>query len=354
MQIGNRRAIGAFTLIELLVVIAIIALLIGILLPALGQARRSAQALKASANARGVAQGVASYTIDFKEFYPPSYVYAAEQEGFRWLLRDQQRSNPNPQFGYLHWSYFLFDNGNVPEDAFTSPALLNGGAPRTNPGGEREDWEDETQVNDLFSGPVDPTTVDRQVTRIAFAGNAAVFPRNKFNERERGGLRENRLVKAGDVTFPATTILLAEMEEREGWRSWGDTDGDGSWRSKSHRAITPFSLVANGGEPGNDDEIYLEPTRGRESFQYPLLENIWDEDFLDRNGRGIIMKSPINAVSRVHGGRANFAYLDGHVELKELEETVSRGEWGDRFYSITGNNKVLTPEKLRRLGVWED
>lgn len=61
----------AFTLIELLVVIAIIALLIGILLPALGSARESGRGVKCQANMRGITQSLLVYANDFKGQFPP-------------------------------------------------------------------------------------------------------------------------------------------------------------------------------------------------------------------------------------------------------------------------------------------
>jgi prepilin-type N-terminal cleavage/methylation domain-containing protein len=80
-----QRTIRAFTLIELLVVIAIIAVLLGMLAPALSSARESAKSVQCLANQRGVGQSVAAYGQD-NPCFPPgnTYLLNSDQENC-WL-----------------------------------------------------------------------------------------------------------------------------------------------------------------------------------------------------------------------------------------------------------------------------
>jgi len=62
----------AFTLIELLVVIAVISLLMGILVPVLGQARERAKILVVTAELRNIAMALESYGMENSGKFPPT------------------------------------------------------------------------------------------------------------------------------------------------------------------------------------------------------------------------------------------------------------------------------------------
>ncbi|MBX3366712.1 MAG: prepilin-type N-terminal cleavage/methylation domain-containing protein [Phycisphaeraceae bacterium] len=339
-RLCRSRGIRGFTLIEVLVVIAVIALLIGILLPSLGAARAEGRAIKCAAQLRSVAIAVMQYTIN-EDYFPPSYVYSADGEPDEWRVEDQFGSGSRS--GYIHWSNALFSSGGVQDEAFRCPAVLNGGAPRSNPGANVDDWEP-GQENDLGNPAGAATPEDRQARRMAFTGNDAIFPRNKF--KSSGPLeRKNQLVRPVWIEATgrggANTILATEFLERRDWRSIFAAGNPNL--SKSHRPVTPFI----GGGGGVD--VYSEPPYGSTPrFFYPSVETRLKT--MAALGPGMIEDAgtTLNAVGRHHpgaksekfGGTANFVFVDGHVERSNIAKTIEERRWGERFFSITGNNRV--------------
>src|SRR3974390_320130 len=65
------------TLIELLVVISVVTLLVGVLLPALGHARRAARSLLTAHRQRQIVLAVSLYAADHEGRYPESVAPAA-------------------------------------------------------------------------------------------------------------------------------------------------------------------------------------------------------------------------------------------------------------------------------------
>lgn len=64
------RGRSAFTLVELLVVVSIIALLIGILIPAVGRAQRSAEQIVSASNMRQIGLAIQMYQDEYDGWFP--------------------------------------------------------------------------------------------------------------------------------------------------------------------------------------------------------------------------------------------------------------------------------------------
>jgi len=85
IALRNRVDRSGFTLIELLVVIAIIAILAGMLLPALARSKSKAQGILCMNNGNQTLKGMFMYAGDYSDFLPPNPDDGNVTPGHNWL-----------------------------------------------------------------------------------------------------------------------------------------------------------------------------------------------------------------------------------------------------------------------------
>jgi prepilin-type processing-associated H-X9-DG protein/prepilin-type N-terminal cleavage/methylation domain-containing protein len=335
----------AFTLIEVLVVVGIIALLIAILLPSLAQARHEAKAVACATNMSHVGKAVALYTTRYR-VYPPSYLYMDQRGRYSWT--DEAAQLTHGEHGYAQWSYVLYDNGQVDDKAFQCGEWDNMGAPRTNPGPDPSNWEG-GQIDANGQTGANPANVeDRQTRRMCYTANAAIMPRNKMSRAVSGGLRYNLLVNESAVKGAGKTVMATEFFNN--WRrltEQNETAG-GPLLIKSHRPLNPFYNQGSGSDEYNatpNSEFQYQTSPGDEDFGVLPLKAIMSNQATLLDNKAM---SEVNAVGRHHpggdkeyGGTANFLYCDGHVERRTILDTMKKREWGEKYYSLSGNNNVM-------------
>jgi prepilin-type processing-associated H-X9-DG protein/prepilin-type N-terminal cleavage/methylation domain-containing protein len=344
MRTGNQgkgRSVG-FTLVELLVVIGIIAVLIGILLPALSRARENANSLKCAANLRSIGQGFALYLAQNKQTYPAAYIYNVNHPAVPEIAGG---SAAVPTLGYTHWSWFIYQTGRgnaatgsgLSTAAFQCPSVNDqGGLPATNPNPNAQ-VDGQQRDPDTQAG-----VIDQQVPWIAYTVNEAIIPRNKFdnriartNQASSGGWAQ--YVKAGKVRPAAETILATEFHRD--WRIVSEDPTGGDNVIKSHRPVHGYEATTGTKK--------IELTADGDPLGRPVFRaasapawNLTAATAVDQN--------KLSWIGRNHGkgktARTNFLYADGHVETKTLEETIKpKFQWGSQVWSRRDQTPVFIP-----------
>jgi prepilin-type N-terminal cleavage/methylation domain-containing protein len=245
----SERCRRGFTLVELLVVMAIVALLIGILLPALGAARRKGQAAVSLSNLRGLGQMMFIYAGEHRDEWMNPFPRPPTAANFHWIYVNEDNSPPDGYWSMgaiqaerkgeifaAHWAslmmaYAAGDSGAARAEVQFAPAdvaareRFRASLSGVNPAG-RSLWD-----GSYFYSPTFWHAPERYGSDQLVPMDASYVKRNKL----------------GDVTLPSEKVLLFErFDFTQPWRRAPDGARVRLFPTWNNSAATPRVALADG------------------------------------------------------------------------------------------------------------